>query len=289
MGNLGRTPWRVRLRSVLSHLAVRTAPNPCRRCSWHSDVPLPWPSGHARAWSVFLATQVIRKAMSVRRALVPWQLVAIELIAAAVCVTLTIVVTGGSSLALDSRAFELAGDLRAPWLDDLARVVTKLGLIAVVGSAVLVGVAVLIKHRNRVRAAVLVVGATLTWISVWLVKSLVDRPRPSDPLVHTSGKSYPSAHAANSVGWLALAVGLTVVIRTRGGRIAAITGGAVAAVLVGLSRIYLRAHYASDVLGGEALAVGCYVLAAIGAIVWQSRRDSAIREQANASSPTGIT
>ena len=197
--------------------------------------------------------------------------------------------TGGSSLGLDSRAFQIAEDLRAPWLDDAARIVTKLGLIAIVGSAVLLGAALLIKHRDRACAAALVIGAALAWISVWIVKSLVDRPRPSDPLVHTSGQSYPSAHAANSVGWLAVAIALTVVISTRGGRIAAITAGALLAVLVGLSRIYLRPHYASDVLAGEALAVAMYALATIGAIVWQARHDSAIAGQPTASASTAAT
>ena len=147
-------------------------------------------------------------------------------------------------------------------------------MIGVVGPAVLLGAGVLIKHRHRARAAALVVGAALAWISVWIVKSLVDRPRPPDPLVHTSGQSYPSAHAANSIGWLALGIALSVVISARGARIATIAAGALLAVLVGLSRVYLRAHYASDVLAGEALAVSMYAFAAIGTVAWQWRHDS---------------
>jgi undecaprenyl-diphosphatase len=211
-----------------------------------------------------------------RRQSVPWLLIVVAVAALAVFVALTAVVTSNPSLALDSRAFEIADDLRAPWLDAAAKVVTQLGLIATVGSAVLVGAALLIRRRYRARAAALVVGAAFAWVSVWIVKSVVGRARPPEPLVHTSGQSYPSAHAANSVGWLALAIALTITIPTRGGRIAAVIAGALLAELVGLSRIYLRAHYASDVLAGQALAVAMYALAATGAIAWQARRQTAI-------------
>jgi undecaprenyl-diphosphatase len=206
-----------------------------------------------------------------------------------VFVALTLVVTSNPSLAFDASAFDVAADLRAPWLDTAFRAVTKLGLIAIVGTAVVLAALLLFKRRHPVRAAVLVAGAALAWVSVWITKSIVDRPRPPAPLVHTSGASYPSAHAANSVGWLALAISLGVLIPTRGARIAAVIGGALLTVLVGLSRIYLRAHYASDVIAGEALAVAMYALAAIAAAAWQARRTSTVAAQATALPPVGST
>jgi membrane-associated phospholipid phosphatase len=202
--------------------------------------------------------------------------------AIALFAALTVAVTTNPSLAFDSRAFETSDDLRAPWLDQAARVVTKLGLIAIVGSAALLAAWLLIRRRHRIRAAGLVVGAALAWVAVWITKAVVDRPRPPEPLVHTSGQSYPSAHAANAVGWLALAIGLTTVIANRHARIAAVTAGGLLAVLVGLSRIYLRAHYASDVLAGEALGVAMYALAAIGTVAWQARRERTMNGRATA-------
>ena len=184
---------------------------------------------------------------------------------------LTVLVTTSAPLGLDSRAFTIAHDLRAPWLDHVARIVTTLGLIAIVGAVLLAGAAFLVKRRHGARATALLAGGVLTWIGVWLLKAIVDRPRPSAPLVSTSGQSYPSGHAANAVGWLALAGAVTVLIRSRGRRIAAVVAGASIAMLVGLTRIYLRAHYASDVLGGEALAVGMYALAGLGAYFWRDR------------------
>ena len=188
------------------------------------------------------------------------------LVAAAVFVALTIAVSSGGAHRIDTRAFQIANDLRAPLLDQAARIVTHLGLFAIVGPVVALGGAFLLIRRRRARAVALVLGLGLTWVATQITKSAVDRPRPPAPLVHTTGASYPSGHAANSVGWLALALALSVLIPTRAGRAIAIAAGALLAAVVGLSRIYLRAHYASDVLGGEALAITVYSLAALGAI-----------------------
>ena len=218
---------------------------------------------------------------------VPRSLLVVALIAAGAFVALTVIVTTNPSLALDSRAFAIASNVRTPWLTTAARVITTLGLLAVVGPALLLGAGLLIARRHRPSAAALVAGGAFAWVTVWIAKSVVDRPRPPRPLVHTAGQSYPSAHAANSVGWLALAIALAVVIPARGGRIAVITGGALVAALVGLSRIYLRAHFASDVLAGYALAVAMYALATIVVIASRARRGSASSTAAAASQPAG--
>jgi membrane-associated phospholipid phosphatase len=216
-----------------------------------------------------------------RRLSVLWPLAGVAAGAMAVFVALTIVVTSNPSLAVDSRAFRIANELRTPALDHAARIVTTLGLFVIVGPVLLIGAALLIRRQRRARAASLLIGAALAWISVWIIKAAVDRARPPAPLVHTSGQSYPSGHAANSVGYLALAIALTVAVSSRIGRIAAVAAGALLTVLVGLSRIYLRAHYASDVLGGEALATAMYALGTIGTLAWQKRGHSARKTSAS--------
>jgi undecaprenyl-diphosphatase len=211
------------------------------------------------------------------RSVPPW-LVVVALIAAAAFIALTVIVTTNSSLAFDSRAFAIGSDLRAPWLTTVARVITTLGLIAVVGPAMLLVVGLLIALKHLPRAAALVAGGALAWVAVWVAKWLVDRHRPPRPLVHTAGQSYPSAHAANSVGWLALAIAVSVIMPARGARVAVIAAGALVTVLVGLTRVYLRAHFASDVLAGYAVAVAMYSMATIVIIARPARRPTAYSE-----------
>ncbi len=213
----------------------------------------------------------MRQATTMRDHPIRW-LLALAVAALTVFAALTVAVTTGPPLGFDSQAFRIGADLRAPWLNSVARAITTLGLIAIVGPAVLLGAALLLRRRHQVRAAALVAGAALAWVAVWIAKLAVGRARPPAPLVHTTGLSFPSGHAANSIGWLALALAVTVAVRTRGGRVTIVVAGALVAVLVGLSRIYLRAHYASDVVAGEALAVAMYALASAGAIAWRARR-----------------
>jgi len=87
-----------------------------------------------------------------------------------------------------------------------------------------------------------------------LVKLVVHRARPNiHPLVHPFGTSFPSGHATASAvlfATLALYVGRG---RTFGTRAVLWSLAVIVPVAVGLSRVYLGAHWPTDVLAGFAL------------------------------------
>jgi membrane-associated phospholipid phosphatase len=96
------------------------------------------------------------------------------------------------------------------------------------------------------------------------VKVLLHRGRPvfDDPLFTLPSYSFPSGHAMASTVFYGFVIAL-VLSNRRHLREAAIAGGTVMIMLVGLSRIYLGVHYMSDVLAGvlEAIAWSTLVLA----------------------------
>jgi undecaprenyl-diphosphatase len=101
---------------------------------------------------------------------------------------------------------------------------------------------------------------------VHITKDAQDRPRPSGGLVDAAGSSFPSAHAAYAVAWIAVAL---VIARTRGvvHTTTAVGAGIVLAVAVGLSRVYLGVHYLSDATAGAGLAAVIFSFCGMVALV----------------------
>ncbi len=175
---------------------------------------------------------------------------------------------GDPPLFTDRRAFEIADDLQPVWLVDLAKVLTTLGSAWVITPLVVISAAILLRWRGWMGAAVLVLGAICTSVAVQITKHAVERQRPPDPEVVTSGLSYPSGHAAAAVAWVAAAVVLARFVPWLTGRAFVVIIGIVIAAIVGLTRIYLHAHYLSDVIGGYGLAATIYsVFGIIGLLV----------------------
>ena len=155
---------------------------------------------------------------------------------------------------------------------------TAFGSFPVCAALVLVTAVVAVRRRRAVEAMPLVLGFVLIYVAVHLAKAGIDRPRPADQLIDTQGSAFPSGHAAYATAWLAAAV---VMVRRLGLVSAALVTGAIVLVAaIGLSRIYLRAHYWSDVAGGWGLGVGIFgLLAAIAMLVSYIRHNEEELEQ----------
>jgi undecaprenyl-diphosphatase len=150
-----------------------------------------------------------------------------------------------------ARRFAIAN---ASWRATMSAI-THTGDSAVLLPLALLALIALLARRDRTAAAFLA-GTVVTATAVRLaVLVLVHRPRPVDRLTATSGFAYPSGHTTSS----AIAAGIVIVLAwsmTSSRRlriaVAAVAGGW--AVLVGVSRVALAAHWPSDVVGGWLLA-----------------------------------
>jgi membrane protein DedA with SNARE-associated domain/membrane-associated phospholipid phosphatase len=168
---------------------------------------------------------------------------------------------------LDTELLDVADMLNSPVGVDIAKAVSALGALPTVATLAAVTGVVLAVRRRIAKLIVLIAGLGLIYAAVHIAKGALDRPRPAGPLVETSFSAYPSAHAAYATVWIAVAVLLTRRLGLASYATLVTVAIAIAAA-VGLSRIYLRAHYWSDVAGGWGIGVGLFgLLTAIALVV----------------------
>jgi undecaprenyl-diphosphatase len=169
----------------------------------------------------------------------------------------------------DKTAFRWAGDIASGTLTSIAKVVTAFGSLTAVALGTLVAVVILLtRERRRINESLTLVGGlAVAWAAVHIAKAMVDRPRPADPLVDSAGSSYPSGHAAYACAWIAIALVLTRTLPGLARTTAAIVVALVLAAAIGLTRVYLRAHYFSDVVGGWGLGATVFALAGMTGLV----------------------
>jgi undecaprenyl-diphosphatase len=176
-------------------------------------------------------------------------------------------VQGHDTLRTDTRAFDMAAQLKTAWLQDAMKLITHLGALPAAGAATLVTVALLAARRRAIEAAALASGFAYTVLAVHFAKAAVDRPRPAHPAVGTEGSAFPSGHAAYSVAYVAIAVTVAYAFPRNLYRAGFVLAAVVLAALVGLSRVYLRAHYLSDVLAGWGLAAAIFATCGLVGLV----------------------
>ena len=168
---------------------------------------------------------------------------------------------------IDEMAADVAIELAVTPVIDVAKVVTEIGSFPFTLAAALATATWVALRRRWIEAAALVAGVGLLFVIVHVAKAAYDRDRPDGGLVDVENSAYPSGHTAYAITLVACA---TVLVRAGSGwavRIGAITVAIAAAVVVGLTRVYLRVHHLTDVFGGAAVGIALWALLGTLAVV----------------------
>ena len=162
--------------------------------------------------------------------------------------------TFGAVGRLDESTYRAMDDIRNVVLSGVARALNVIGG-GYVTIPLRVVVALWLAFRRRWRA----LGAwVLTWVAAEVLltaaKAYFHRGRPPNALVATTGYSFPSGHA---VAGAATAVALVLVLLPSGPRRRKWEAIALLfAFVMAFSRVYLDAHWLSDVVAGVLLGAG---------------------------------
>ena len=179
-------------------------------------------------------------------------------------------VTDYPTVEFDERVRTVVQAHRTPALDQFFHTITWLGATSVLTVLVVATALLLAWRRSRRSALLAVLGPLVASFVILAAKHLFRRDRPEGALaldIHTY--SFPSGHSTGSAASL-----LTIAyVLAREEMVPwwSVPVAALLVFLVGFSRVYLDAHWATDVAGGWAVGAG---LALAGVALYEKLREA---------------
>lgn len=157
----------------------------------------------------------------------------------------------------DARMFDVMRTIITPLNTKIALFITFFGSGAFLIPAYLLIIAYCITTRQPRLAVMTGVIGLVSTISVWVLKDIFHRSRPLTPLVEgVGGYSFPSGHSLG--GFTFFGVIIYLIFYSKVSKPSKYVFAVLAflfGVMIGLSRIYLHVHFASDVAGSLFVAL----------------------------------
>lgn len=151
---------------------------------------------------------------------------------------------------VDLRIINLISQFQSPSINKLMLFITHLAK----GPNIIIGVIVVslifILRRNWQYLSTLLISVVGAELFVWIIKNIIDRPRPPlvNALVYETSYSFPSGHTFAAISFYGLLV-FFVLHSERNKALKRISFiiGLILVLWIGISRVYLGAHWPSDV------------------------------------------
>jgi len=169
----------------------------------------------------------------------------------------------------DDRILRLVTDLQASPVVSVAKGFDFLGGTVCNWTLRVLACALLCWRRQWLHLAAFALAIATSEVLIGTSKALLDRPRPPGGLIATSGASFPSGHA---VAAAVTAVGVVIALLPAGHtRWVWERRAALYVSLMAVSRVYLRAHWLSDVVAGAMLGSGIALGWPALLVLWRAR------------------
>lgn len=155
----------------------------------------------------------------------------------------------------DLRIINLISQYRNPNLSQFMLFITHLAKAQVVSVAVIFSLIILFLLNKWSYLKSLLISVVGGELFVWIIKNIIDRPRPplTSALVTETSYSFPSGHSFVAVAFYGL---ITFFIfeslKKKYLKVLTLISGLTLIILIGFSRIYLGAHWPSDILASYA-------------------------------------
>ena len=157
----------------------------------------------------------------------------------------------------DQRAFQFTDRYISASHTELMEYISFFGSHLFLIPANLILIVVFIIKKDRWNSIIIPAVASSSVLMLFILKFIFQRARPVNPLfLKAAGFSFPSGHALMSVTFYGLILYILISQQKNNWLkllYVLIFSGLI--VIIGLSRIYLRVHYASDVIAGFSLGI----------------------------------
>ena len=172
--------------------------------------------------------------------------------------------------AIDLRALDFLSGFVSDFNSDVMQFFTFLGThhFLIPANFALIGYFLFIR-RHRWYSIKIPVVSLSSVLLMYVLKFIFNRPRPLIPLLkEAKGLSFPSGHALNSVAFY----GLLIYLVYRNVKHIALKWSLIVLLsfiilMIGISRVYLRVHYVSDVVAGYCVGLMWLII-----VIWVLRQ-----------------
>ena len=168
---------------------------------------------------------------------------------------IAILVNNNNNLVIDSKVYEIISKFEGNSITNVFKTLTYLGNAKMV--AIFCVITLLLDKSKTKVALPITLAVMMDAIVNILLKNAFQRPRPSlEQLVLEKNFSFPSGHAMVTATIFSMLIYLSYkYIKRKNMRICSCSVCILLIILVGISRIYLRVHYFSDILAGWTLGI----------------------------------
>lgn len=183
-------------------------------------------------------------------------------ILSSIFIALTILVKMNLTNGFDKVIYDFIISYKNDGITNVFKIITDLGdTIAIISILILS----LILFKNKIYPKIMTANICCIVAINQILKHIIRRPRPEIlRLVEESGFSYPSGHSMASFGFYGFIIYMIYISNlNKKIKIFLISVFSLLILLIGISRIYLGVHYASDVVGGFIMSFICLMLVVI--------------------------
>lgn len=159
----------------------------------------------------------------------------------------------------DANVYNTISLIKNNFITNVFKVITEFGSAKVL---ILITLISLVVVKNKKIGTAISLNLVSIGLLNYILKNIIQRPRPEGfRLVEETGYSFPSGHSMASMAFYGLIIYFVFRnVKNKAMRTIACTALSLLIILIGMSRIYLGVHYASDVIAGLLVSIAYLVV-----------------------------